>query len=197
MNPMKTHQRRLKNLCLTEKYRFQYLGHWVLVCFLFLVLLNLCLYALYEQVWLDHAPAGLDFPVERMHHNMQVAGLLVAVSAFFGMAILLLSIFTAHRIGGPFIALKRTMAQIEKGDWTARLRFRRYDKLEDVEQAFNSMMDALQTRHEGRRSEPASRALPTEEPGRRPSRDGETGPHPGDNESVAQQTMRDLGAPAA
>jgi HAMP domain-containing protein len=141
-------KRSLKNLRLTEKYRFQYLGHWMLVCFLFLVLLNVAIYAVYEQIWLLQAPAGVNFAVERMHHNMQVAGTLIAISGFFGMAILLLAIFTAHRIGGPFIALKRTMAAVEQGNYKIRLHFRGYDKLDDVEAAFNTMMDALQARLE-------------------------------------------------
>lgn len=139
-------KRSFRNLRLTEKYRFQYLGHWMLVCFLFLILLNVAIYAIYEQIWLDTAPTGTGFAVERMHHNVGVAGILVAMSSFFGMAILLLAMFTAHRIGGPYIALKRTMAAVEQGDYGARLHFRGYDQLDDVEAAFNAMMDAVQAR---------------------------------------------------
>ena len=61
-------------------------------------------------------------------------------------AILVMAVVTAHRIGGPYIAVKRTCKAIERGDMSQRLKFRDYDRLDDVQEAFNEMMDAVEAR---------------------------------------------------
>lgn len=61
---------------------------------------------------------------------------------------------TAHRLAGPQIAIKNACNEIQAGSLKARVHFREYDHLDDVEQAFNCMMDTLQARIEGK-SEPA------------------------------------------
>ncbi len=58
--------------------------------------------------------------------------------------VLLLIVITTHRLASPFVALKRTFAAIERGDTKQRLRFHKYDHLDDVEEAFNRLMDSMQ-----------------------------------------------------
>ena len=142
------HQRKLSNVKLTEKYRFKYLGHWISICFLFLGLLDIAVVLLYDQLWQSHVPQGADLALEQGFRHTQLITSLVGFSSLFAAGILLLAAFTAHRIGGPYLALKRTMASIRAGNTDARLLFRNYDKLDDVEKAFNEMMDALQARYE-------------------------------------------------
>ena len=143
------HQRKLSNVKLTEKYRFMYLGHWIAICFLFLGLLDIAVVLLYDQLWQSHVPQGADLALEQGFRHTQLITTLVGFSSLFAAGILLLAAFTAHRIGGPYLALKRTMASIRDGDINSRLLLRNYDKLDDVEKAFNEMMDALQARYEG------------------------------------------------
>lgn len=64
-----------------------------------------------------------------------VSGLMVA-----------LGVLTAHRVAGPHINLQRTFETIAEGDFDRRLKFRTEDKLDEVEGAFNTMMDTLQGR---------------------------------------------------
>ena len=146
MNKTGRHQRKLSNVKLTEKYRFKYLGHWILISFLFLSLLDIAVYLLYEQMWQGFVAQGADVALEEAFRHSQVWTTIVGISSLFVAAILLLAAFTAHRIGGPYLAMKRTMSSIQEGNVSGRLRFREYDKLDDVEKAFNDMMDALQAR---------------------------------------------------
>lgn len=147
------HQRKLRNVKFTEKYRFQYLGLWMMICFFFIALLNVAVFLLYEQMRLLAQPEGVDVELGlALDHTASMITIL-ALTLAFGFAVVALAIFTAHRIGGPYIALQRTMAAIREGDLDQRLRFRDYDKLEDLESAFNEMMDSVQARVEGARPE--------------------------------------------
>ena len=64
---------------------------------------------------------------------------LIAVAGMLTLAML-----TAHRIAGPYIALKQTFKAIKEGDLDCRLSFRGYDQLSEVEDAFNQLMNDLQ-----------------------------------------------------
>ncbi len=145
---MKTgrHQRKLRNVKFTEKYRFQYLGLWMMVCFFFIALLNVAVFLLYEQMRLLAQPEGVDVELGLALDQTATMVTILGLTLAFGFAVVALAVFTAHRIGGPYIALKRTMAAIREGDLNQRLKFRDYDKLEDLEGAFNEMMDSIQAR---------------------------------------------------
>lgn len=149
-------QRKMRNMKLTEKYRFQYLGHWILISFLFLILLDIAVYLLYHQMWQTFVPQGAELAMEHSFRYGQVIRTLTVVSVLFGWAIAFLAMFTAHRIGGPYIALRRTMDSIREGNLSARLKFRKYDKLNEVEASFNAMAEELQKRIEA--AESAARA---------------------------------------
>jgi methyl-accepting chemotaxis protein len=84
-----------------------------------------------------------DFPQEMLATQkvyvrvfwFQIVSFLIGTIAIFALA--------CHRIAGTYIALKRTFGQIKEGDHSVRLKFREYDRLEDVADAFNEMMDSI------------------------------------------------------
>lgn len=140
------HQRKLKNVKFTEQYRFQYMGLWMVVCFFLIALLDVTVFLLYEQLTLLAHPEGVEVELGLgLGQSASIIAILLLTSVC-GFAVVALAVFTAHRIGGPYIALKRTMDAIREGDLNRRLKFRDYDKLEDLEAAFNSMMDSLQAK---------------------------------------------------
>jgi methyl-accepting chemotaxis protein len=60
------------------------------------------------------------------------------------LAVLLLAVFSTHRIAGPLIAIRRALEDVKAGDLDRRLHFRRTDPhLGELEQAFNEMMESL------------------------------------------------------
>ncbi len=55
-------------------------------------------------------------------------------------------IFYSHKIAGPLYRLKKYMEIVSDGDFNVRVSFRRGDKIRDVAEAFNSMVEKLQER---------------------------------------------------
>ena len=62
-------------------------------------------------------------------------------------AVLLLAVFSTHRLAGPLIGIRRALEDVKAGDLERELRFRRTDPhLEEIENAFNAMMASLRER---------------------------------------------------
>lgn len=68
------------------------------------------------------------------------------------LAVILLAVFSTHRLAGPLIGIRRAMEDVKAGDLNRRLRFRRSDPhLEEIEAAFNEMMESVRGRIGGAR----------------------------------------------
>lgn len=52
-------------------------------------------------------------------------------------------VFISHRIAGPLQRLKVYMRRVGQGDFNVKLRFRTYDEIHDVADAFNHMVEDL------------------------------------------------------
>lgn len=62
-------------------------------------------------------------------------------------AVVLLAVFSTHRIAGPLIAIRRAMEDVTAGKMDRQLRFRRTDPhLVELETAFNGMVESLRER---------------------------------------------------
>ena len=63
------------------------------------------------------------------------------------LAVVLLAVFSTHRLAGPLIGIRRAMEDVKAGDLNRQLRFRSSDPhLEEIETAFNEMMATLRGR---------------------------------------------------
>ncbi|MGE0491647.1 MAG: HAMP domain-containing protein [Vulcanimicrobiota bacterium] len=129
-------KRSLKNVVLTKKYHWLYIGKmmtlsWALVVLLFGALMSR-VYTLYQ--------AGAELPMT----GILIGG--VALSLALMTAIGAMGVLTAHRVAGPHIKLRNTFNAIAEGDLDHQLRFRKEDQLEEVEEAFNRMMERLRER---------------------------------------------------
>lgn len=66
------------------------------------------------------------------------------------LAVILLAVFSTHRLAGPLIGIRRAMEDVKAGDLNRRLRFRSSDPhLEEIEAAFNEMMESVRGRTGG------------------------------------------------
>lgn len=129
-------KRSLKNVVLTRKYHWLYLGKVTAV--------SVGLVPIIYGYMLGHLFTIHDvdptFP-------LQLSATILTLGALLTIAMIIyLGVVTAHRVAGPHIQLQQIFEQIKAGDLNARLHFRGGDRLEDVEDSFNSMMDALQSR---------------------------------------------------
>ena len=58
---------------------------------------------------------------------------------------------TGHRIAGPYIRLNAAFDELRNGNLDYRVKFRDYDHLEEVEEAFNVMAAKIQETFGARR----------------------------------------------
>jgi nitrogen fixation/metabolism regulation signal transduction histidine kinase len=71
----------------------------------------------------------------------QMMGMALGFEAFlFSIAMVVLAKSTAHRIAGPYIKLRQVFNSVREGNLNQELHFRKYDHLEELEEAFNAMM---------------------------------------------------------
>ena len=57
--------------------------------------------------------------------------------------IVILSIFTSHKLAGPLFRLERGLEDFSKGDITQKIRFRKSDPFELIEATYNSAVEEL------------------------------------------------------
>ncbi len=138
--------RNLKSIRLTAHLHWHYMGLGFILSLIFIVAISFTMgtLVLIQADLFNLLDEGLAVKIGAMHrHLVLLAGLQIV---FYLIGLIALSILTAHRIAGPYLALKRTFAQIHDGDLNARLHFRKYDNLDDVAVSFNTMMDTLKSR---------------------------------------------------
>jgi len=107
------------------------------------LILNLILYLYYQQGWaIQQMGAGLAEEASSL--RAEVISAMGVEIVFFILAIIGMGVMTAHRIAGPYIRLKAVFDEVGSGNLDCRLKFRKYDRLDHLEEAFNRMMDSLQ-----------------------------------------------------
>jgi len=136
-------QRRLSNVKLTRKHHFRYMGLWIFLTAGFVIVLNLVLYLYVEERWGGMASLSRPFHQEYIAIRSTFVGSLVIEAVLFIVGIVGLAMFTAHRVAGPYIRLRSVCNSVSGGNLQQRLKFRDYDHLEEVEEAFNKMMDHM------------------------------------------------------
>lgn len=72
--------------------------------------------------------------------------ILVVQTSLLLVAVFALGVFTTHRLAGPWIAVRRALEDVADGNLERRLTLRASDTyLEEVEVAFNDMIDSLKS----------------------------------------------------
>lgn len=118
----------------TLPYVMRFSGLWIFVTVLIVAVFSLTSYLLLFDSLTNAA---------REH-------LIMVLSIQTGMvvlAVLLLAVFSTHRIAGPMIAIRRALEDVKAGDFDRQLHFRRTDPhLGELEHAFNEMMASIRDR---------------------------------------------------
>lgn len=87
------------------------------------------------------SPTGVELML------MPVKALIIVVPIVFVLMTVAV-IFVSRRITGPLQRLKAYMNRVGNGEFSVRLRFRRYDEIHDVADAFNNMVEMLKKRYD-------------------------------------------------
>lgn len=136
MAEKKVQRRSLKNVVLTQKHHIPYMG---LTMALSLGLLG-TFYGILLFELADLARSGSEAPIT------QLVIFCTAMVALLGLGVIGSGVIAAHRVAGVHIKLKNVFNAIADGDLDTKLRFRTEDKLPQVEESFNNMMDVIRER---------------------------------------------------
>ena len=85
--------------------------------------------------------------------QIMAAVVVTAVLLFHVGMIVWLGLHASHKVAGPLFKLKKTMADVTAGNHSARIHLREGDRLGDLADSFNEMMDALEARGKARADE--------------------------------------------
>lgn len=143
------HHRSLLNIKLTRRFHFRYFGAWIILTVMLIVAMNALAFILVEMGWQDVTVLNAKALSRYLWVRQTLLPTAILATLLGGLATVLLAMVTAHRIAGPYIRLKMALREVTEGNMRYRLKFRKYDHLEDVEEAFNTMMEALRTRMPG------------------------------------------------
>jgi nitrogen fixation/metabolism regulation signal transduction histidine kinase len=118
----------------TLPYFLRFSGMWVLVTSLVAVVFGVTSYlAMFDQL------------SEEASHRLLVV--LSIQTALVIVAVILLAVFSTHRLAGPLIGLQRAMQDVKAGKLDRELRFRSSDPhLDEIAVAFNEMVASLRER---------------------------------------------------
>jgi nitrogen fixation/metabolism regulation signal transduction histidine kinase len=140
---MEQYKRKLFSFKHTSKFHFRYMGLWVLVSVSLVVLANVLLFLLVEEHWRELYTLDTQFQDQYMAQRQMMGMALGFEALLFSIAMVVLAKSTAHRIAGPYIKLKQVFNSVREGNLNQELHFRKYDHLEELEEAFNGMMAEL------------------------------------------------------
>ena len=134
-SPQARERRSWRNMQMTSKYHLSYMAVWLLIS---LGLIMAC----YAQGLLFFYLSYYLNPGEGMNLNFVFAGATLIASAL-GAGVIWKGFQTAHRLAGVHIKLMNTFQQIAAGEPNVTLKFRAYDRLDNLEVAFAAMMESL------------------------------------------------------
>lgn len=135
-------RRKLSNVKLTAKYHLYFMGWWVMVALANVGLLVVMVSLLHAQVRVNtYSPANGASLQMLEHGGLSLGSFIGAALTIAGLFVL--AVMTGHRIAGPYLALIRTFKKIKGGDTSCRLHFRVSDRLDDLANEFNLMIDAV------------------------------------------------------
>jgi len=138
-------RRKLSSLAQTKKYHLTYFGPFLFVVICFILLANVALYLYFEEhCRRNHVPDRAPETYAAVRKIFIGFLVIEVVTTTAGLGFL--AAVTAHRIAGAFIKLENAFNEVKQGNLEHRLTFRSYDRLEELEEAFNSMMEELERR---------------------------------------------------
>jgi methyl-accepting chemotaxis protein len=65
---------------------------------------------------------------------------LLIVMLFVGLATVVITLFVSHKISGPLYHFKKTMKELEQGDFSSDFRIRCLDQMQGLAEIFNAMI---------------------------------------------------------
>lgn len=124
------------------KYSLLFAFVGVLVAILFCAHIFYFLNEYLQVVIPDYAdrPQVYDFI---MSEKRKILLYLAVIVSLLGCFLFFMGIVLTHKIAGPIMVIKRRMADVERGDFGAKVKLRKGDEFKDLADSFNNMLDSL------------------------------------------------------
>lgn len=133
-------RRSWRNMQMTSKYHFSYMAVWLLVSVgLLMAAYAACLFYFYLR----------HYVLPETQFDLTLYSVILSVFVVIVAAVTIWKGFnTAHRLAGVHIKLAQTFDRVASGETGVELRFRSYDRLTHLEDAFRDMLETLQLEEE-------------------------------------------------
>ncbi len=149
---MQKNRRRKNRLVVDQKYQLLFslkitLISWIATVVVFgaILFFTRANYETLSELALNFAPQI----VGELEHEFNFLSLLCCFGLLLIMTILFLSsLYMTQKISGPILNLKRKLESFENGENPVRIRFRKNDGLDELEEQFNRAMRKHEARHE-------------------------------------------------
>lgn len=132
---MQPQKRTIKSITLTSRYHWSFIGGWLAFTIGLTILLEFFVLRMLGVAGTFNSSIPTD--------HYALVSLLIAVLIVVGLTAL--AVVWAHRIAGTHLRTERVFREVADGARSVSLRFRESDQLEDLEDAFDSMLKSYQS----------------------------------------------------
>lgn len=129
---------RRKKYIVNPAFQVRYIG--IILLTVFVVALVCILTTFHSSVTLLGEKLGNVYPQGRLVTTLQQVSLIIVLRVIFVIPFVVLAgVILSHKIAGPAYRIERTLRQIGKGNFNARMNLRKYDELQGIAEAINEM----------------------------------------------------------
>lgn len=149
------YRRKWRNIFIEPKSQFRLAGVFSAVTLAFYFVLLVLNYIYYESyldiigryVDLDERLGGILYQVRSDLIYLELARIFV-----FCLLVVVVGAVITHRFYGPLVQIRRYLKSLTGGDYSERLKIRKYDEFHDIVKLLNELGTELQKRHGGTRT---------------------------------------------
>ena len=146
-------RRELRNILVKPRVQLKYAfiffaGGWLTLTLYFCLFLENMVQAMVSL----SATYSIDPEISLILQSTLNRGLTVGLLIGGGMsiALLLMGAILSHRIFGPMVPTLKTLNELKKGNYSARINYRKQDEFQDVMDEINSLAEQLEARNKAR-----------------------------------------------
>lgn len=145
----KNSKRSLKNLWLNPGFQGRYI-FWISITGLLLVVINASIFYFFTRenyaLLVDLGPMTAEAKAQLYRELWQIIGYLIIGSFGFLSVVAIVGLIFSHRAAGPIFHFTKVFTEVKNGNTALRIRLRPNDEFKEAAQAFNEMMDSLESK---------------------------------------------------
>jgi methyl-accepting chemotaxis protein len=138
---------RRKNYLIKRKFQFNFLSRFVVLLLGgSLAVAGIFMYISSNTITTGYSNSTLKVQSTPAFFFASLLFITVVVAVVIGTLGVIAFIFLSHRIAGPLYRFEKTLGDISSGNLTSRINLRKTDQLVELKEAFNILLDSLDSR---------------------------------------------------